>query len=106
MTSLFDYQFNCQPEPEKTLIWTFLTIELDPLVPGMVEAVYNLAWAGTGGVGGEREKAFRASFALSNVRIDPVDFVITGVGPWFQAWAASISEGTSVPFDACPSLSF
>jgi len=106
MSSFFDYQFNCQPQPEMDLIWAFLTIELDPLVPGMLEEVYSLAWAGTGGVGGPREEAFRASFLLSNVHIEPFDFVVTGVGPWFAAWAESIADGESTPFASCPSLSF
>lgn len=106
MTSFFDYQYNCQPEPEKSLIWALLTIALDPLVPGMLEAVYALSWVGAGGVGGERESAFRSSFALYNVHIDPFDFVVSAVGPWFYAWADSISEGESNPFGACPSLSF
>ena len=106
MTSFYDYQFNCQPEPEQSLIWAFLTIWLDPLVPGMLESVYTAAWIGTGGVGGERELAFRASFNLSNVHVDPFDFVVSGVGPWFSAWAESISSGESHPYAGCPSLSF
>jgi len=72
----------------------------------MVESVYSLAWSAAGGVGGLREEAFRASFALYNVRIDPIDWVITGVGPWFIRWADSISSGESTPFASCPSLSF
>ena len=106
MTSFFDYQYNCQPEPEKSLIWAFLTIVLDPIVPGILEPVYALAWAGTGGVGGEREAAFRASFVLTNVTIDPLEFVITGVGPWFIEWNDSIIAGDSDPFGDCPSLAY
>jgi hypothetical protein len=106
VSSFFDYQYNCQPEPEKSLIWTFLTIVLDPLVPGMLEPVYALAWSGAGGVGGERELAFRASFHLYNLQVDPLEFVVTGAGPWFVAWNDSIIAGESDPFSDCPSLAF
>jgi len=106
MTSFFDYQYNCQPEPEKSLIWTFLTLVDDPLVPGILEPVYALAWLGTGGIGGEREAAFRASFALYNLQIDPLEFVVCGVNTWLRGWAQSISDGESDPFGPCPSDGF
>jgi hypothetical protein len=100
--TLFDRQYNCLPEPEKSLTWTFLTIAMDPLVPGMLAVVYDLAWLGTGGTGGARELAYRAAFALENVSIVEVDFVITGVGTWFNDWIAAISDETANPFKPCP----
>jgi hypothetical protein len=101
VTSFFDRQTNCLPSPERELVWTFLTIYLDPLVPGILVDVYNLAWAGLGEYGEYREAAFRSSFHLTNVHIIDVEFVVQGVGPWFAAWAASIEAGESAPFDPC-----
>ena len=106
MTSAFDVQTNCLSEPERELVWTFLLISLDPLVPGMLKAVYDLAWAPLGTFGELREKAFRGSFALINLQIADVDFVVSSVPAWFTAWAASVSDGDSDPFGSCPSDGF
>ncbi len=106
MTSFFDYQTNCQPEPERSLIWSFLTIRLDPFSPGMPALAYDAAWLAAGGTGGEREQAFRSSFGLENVTVGEFEFVVSMVGPWFDEWAASIAVGASDPFGDCPCLSF
>lgn len=102
MTSFFDYQTNCQNEPERSLIWSFLTIRLDPFSPGMPVTAYEAAWLGYGGVGSPREEAFRASFVLTNVPVDPFEFVVSMVGPWFDEWAGSIAVGESDPLGDCP----
>jgi hypothetical protein len=106
VTSLFDRQTNCLTSPERELVWTFLTISLDPLVPGMLASVYNAAWLTAGGVGGIRELTFRDAFRLTNVHIAEIEFVITGVGSWFSAWAIDIGNGGSDPFGTCPCDSF
>ena len=106
MTSFFDRQTNCLSEPERQLVWTFLLVSLDPFTPGMVQAAYDAAWLGVGGVGGARELEFRSAFTLNNVHIGEVDFVVTGVPSWFAEWAASISAGDSNPSAPCVCDSF
>lgn len=106
MTSFFDRQTNCLSEPERQLVWTFLLISLDPFTPGMVQTAYDAAWTNAGGVGGARELEFRSAFALNNVRIDPFDFIVTGVPGWFSEWATSISAGDSDPSAPCVCNSF
>lgn len=101
MTSFFDRQTNCLTEPERELVWTFLLISLDPFTPGMVKTAYDAAWAGYGVFGEKREEIFRAAFALNNVHIGEVDFVVAGVSGWFVEWAASISAGDSDPLATC-----
>lgn len=106
MISFFDYQTNCQPEPERSLIWSFLTIRLDPFTPGMPVLAYNASWLASGGVGSGRELAFRSSFVLENVHVGELEFVVSMVGPWFDEWAGSIAVGASDPFGDCPCNSF
>jgi hypothetical protein len=106
VTSLFDRQTNCLTSPERELVWAFLTVSLDPLVPGVLATVYNAAWVVAGGIDGVRECAFRGTFRLINVNIAEVEFVITGVRPWFSAWATDIGTGASDPFGSCPCDSF
>lgn len=103
MTSFYDRQSNCLSEPEKGLLWAFLLLRLDPLSPGMTKASYELAWASAGGVGTEREQAFWNALALTNVHIDPFDFVVTLQGVWFDGWIASIAAGESDPVAQCAS---
>lgn len=106
MTSTFDRQTNCLVKPQRDLVLGFLLISLDPLTPGMLQDVYDAAWVGWGGVGGPYEIDFRAAFALYNVHIDPFDFVVSGVGVWFAAWAASLSDGESDLSAPCVCNSF
>jgi len=106
MTSFFDRQYNCLSDPEKDLTFAFLTLSLDPLSVGMPRAAYDVAWSSVGGVGGERELAYRAAFGLVDVHIEPFDFVVTTEGPWFAAYSISIGSGDSNPFGPCPCDSF
>lgn len=106
MTSTFDRQTNCLTEPERELVWSFLLIHLDPFAVGMPKAAYDLAWAGLGSFGERREVVFRGAFALNNVHIGELDFVVASFPAWFTAWADSISAGLSDPFAACRCDSF
>jgi len=104
--SSFDYQTNCLTEPERQLVWSFLQVVLDPLLPGMPKAVFDLAWLTAGYAAEKREEVFRGAFGLYNVNIAEIEFVATTEGAWFRSWADSISEGDSDPFGDCPCDSF
>lgn len=106
MSSFFDRQFNCLSQPEMDLTWGFLILSLDPLSVGMPKASYEAAWLAFGGVGGERENAYRQTWGLVNVHIEPFDFVVTSEGTWFADYADSIADGDSDPFAPCACNSF
>lgn len=106
MTSFFDRQTNCLTQPERQLVWGFLTIVLDPLAPGMPKPAYDAAWAGSGRYGELREVEFRAEFGLVNLEIAGIDFVVTTRPSWFRAWGDSIAAGDSDPYADCACNSF
>ena len=70
MTSFFDRQVNCMTQPERGLVWSMLTIVLDPLAPGMPVEAWNAAWSTATFNAAERQEWFRTGFGLVNVFID------------------------------------
>jgi len=106
VTSFFDRQTNCLTEPERQLVFGFLTIVLDPLAPGMPKAAFDLAWLSATWGAELREENFRAAFGLFNLTIAGIDFVATANPAWFRSWGDSIAAGDSDPFANCPCDSF
>lgn len=102
----FSRQYNCLTEPEKQLTFGFLLLSLDPLTPGMPVAAYDLAWAAAGLSGSIQEAIYREAYALQNVSVGELEFVVPSAWGWFYAWAAAIADEKTNVSLPCPCDSF